>query len=127
MVRMVLAEALGIPEHLLRVIAPDIGGAFGNKQHVFREELLVCLLAMQTGRPVKWVEDRLESMASGVHAREQIHRVEVAASKDGRILGMRDSILADMGTGALFFPGFAPAVVTAAFVTGPYDLPNYAF
>jgi carbon-monoxide dehydrogenase large subunit len=62
-----------------------------------------------------------------VHSREQIHRVEVAASADGRILGMRDRILADMGAGSLFFPGFAPAVVTAAFVPGPYDVPNYAF
>jgi aerobic carbon-monoxide dehydrogenase large subunit len=127
MVRMVLAESLGIPENRLRVIAPDVGGGFGNKQHVFREELLVCLLAMQLGRPVKWVEDRTESLIGGVHSRDQIHWVNVAAAADGRILGMRDRILANIGSGSLFFPGFAPAVVSAAFVPGPYDLPAFAF
>ncbi len=126
-VRMILAEALGLPENRLRVVAPDVGGGFGNKQHVFREELLLCLLAMKLRQPVRWIEDRTESLAAGVHSREQIHDVEIAASSKGKLLAMRDRILSDIGAGSIYFPGFASSIVTAAFVPGPYDLRNYAF
>ncbi len=127
MLRTVLAEWLQLPESRFRVIAPDVGGGFGIKQAVAREEVLVCLLAMQLGRPVKWIEDRAEHLVASVHAREQIHDIEVAASRDGRILAMRDRMLADMGSGAQHFPGVAPAFVTATFIPGPYDFQNYLF
>ena len=92
----------------MRVVAPDVGGGFGNKQHVFREEVAVCLLAMRLRQPVQWVEDRQENLKASVHARQQVHEVEAAVRRDGVLLGLRLRLIADVGSGAMYFSGLAP-------------------
>ena len=91
-----LARFLGIPEHRIRVIAPDVGGGFG-RWRVYPEEVAQPLLARRLHRPVKWVEDRREDLPTSVHAREQMHRVSAAVRNDGSVLGIRARILADNG------------------------------
>jgi carbon-monoxide dehydrogenase large subunit len=115
---------LGLPEHRIRVIVPDVGGGFGNKDHPYPEEMLVGLLAMQTRRPVKWVEDRREHLVSTVHAREQVQRVELAAKRDGTILGVRNEILVDTG-GNLHARGPGPATLSTVCMPGPYRFRHY--
>jgi aerobic carbon-monoxide dehydrogenase large subunit len=95
--RVMLALVTGIPEHKLRVIAPDVGGGFGSKLQVTAEEVLALLLARKLGRPVKWTESRSEGNVAVHHGRDQIQRVRIAADADGRIRGLDVDLLADMG------------------------------
>ena len=95
--RVMLALVTGIPEHKLRVIAPDVGGGFGSKLQVTAEEVLALLLARKLGRPVKWTETRSECNVAVHHGRDQIQRVRIAADADGRIRGLDVDLLADMG------------------------------
>src|ERR1700761_7498231 len=95
--RVMLALVTGIPEHNLRVIAPDVGGGFGSKLQVTAEEVLALLLARKLGRPVKWTETRTEGNVTVHHGRDQIQKVRLAATADGRILGLDVDLLADMG------------------------------
>jgi aerobic carbon-monoxide dehydrogenase large subunit len=117
--RHVLSQALRMPENLIRIIAPAIGGAFGMKMHGHPEEALVCLLTKLTGRPVKWVEDREECLLIG--AREQVHEVELAVTKDGEILGLRDRALANVGAPSAC-PGWGMAFLTGLTMPGPYKV-----
>ncbi len=121
--RTVIAEICGLAESSVRVISPDIGGGFGNKQHFTREECLVGLLAKITGRPVRWAEDRTESLTASVHGRAQCHDVEAAYDDAGRVLGLRVKVLADLGHPVLYFSGVGPALVTTSSLTGGYDIP----
>ncbi len=91
------AEALGIPESKIHVIAPDIGGAFGSKLEHYPEDVVIPLLAKQLGRPVKWVETRSENFHSTTHGRGSAAWVEAAVKSDGRLLGVRARILTDLG------------------------------
>ncbi|HEY7064585.1 MAG TPA: xanthine dehydrogenase family protein molybdopterin-binding subunit [Chloroflexota bacterium] len=125
--RTVLADLLDLPESRVRVVAPDVGGGFGNKQHVFREELAVCLLALTLRQPVQWIEDRQENLKASVHARQQVHEVEAAVRRDGVLLGLRVRVTADMGSGTMYFSGLAPQLVTVGSVPGPYRLQDYAY
>ncbi|HET9082473.1 MAG TPA: molybdopterin cofactor-binding domain-containing protein [Trebonia sp.] len=95
--RVMLALVTGIPEHKLRVIAPDVGGGFGSKLQVTGEEVLALLLARKLGRPVKWTETRSEGNVAVHHGRDQIQKVRLAADADGRIRGLDVDLLADMG------------------------------
>lgn len=119
--RNVLANALRLPENQVRVVAPSLGGAFGLKMHGHPEEALVCLLARMLDRPVKWVEDREECLLVG--GREQQHPVELALTKDGVILGLRDHFLANTGAPAAC-PGWGMAFLTGLTMPGPYDVAN---
>lgn len=119
--RHVLAQALRMPENRLRIVAPAVGGAFGLKMHGHPEEALVCLLAKLTGRPVRWVEDREECLLVG--AREQQHEIELALTKDGRILALRDRFLANTGAPTAC-PGWGMAFLTGLTMPGPYDVAN---
>jgi carbon-monoxide dehydrogenase large subunit len=92
-----LSLATGIPEQRLRVVAPDVGGGFGSKLNVYPEEALALILARKLGRPVKWVEDRSENYLAVIHGRGQVQDIEMAATSEGKILGMRVKLLADMG------------------------------
>lgn len=83
-----LAHVLGLPDHHVRIIAEDVGGAYGMKQQLYADEVAVCAAAIRLGRPVKFVADRLEAFASDNHAREHRVRARLAVRKDGRILGM---------------------------------------
>ncbi|SPT59687.1 xanthine dehydrogenase family protein molybdopterin-binding subunit [Actinomadura madurae] len=95
--RLMLATVTGIPEHRLRVVAPDVGGGFGSKLQVYGEEVLALLLARRLGRPVKWTETRSEGNMTVHHGRDQIQRITLAAEQDGRIRGLKVDLLADMG------------------------------
>jgi len=95
--RVMLALVTGIPEHNIRVIAPDVGGGFGSKLQVTAEEVLALLLARRLGRPVKWTESRSEGNVAVHHGRDQIQRIRIAADADGRLRGLDVDLLADMG------------------------------
>src|SRR5438876_614429 len=97
MMQAVLAELFSLPEQRVRVIAPDVGGSFGIKIHVYQDDLAACALAQVLGRPVKWVATRRESFLADIHARDQSVRVEVAAAADGTLTGMRAEITAAVG------------------------------
>lgn len=125
--RTVVAEALGMPESRLRVVAPDIGGAFGNKGHYLREEILVAALARRLARPVVWSQDRVEGMTAGIHSRQQVHDVEVAHRPDGRIVALRARLRADLGSPEVYALGMAPAFATAGTLPSVYDIQHYAF
>jgi carbon-monoxide dehydrogenase large subunit len=95
--RVGLSLATGIPQNLLRIIAPDVGGGFGSKLNVYAEEALALALARKTGRPVKWIEDRGENYVATIHGRGVLHDCTLAGTEDGKILGMKFVELADMG------------------------------
>ncbi|HXT92627.1 MAG TPA: molybdopterin cofactor-binding domain-containing protein [Trebonia sp.] len=95
--KVMLALVTGIPEHKLRVVAPDVGGGFGSKLQVTGEEVLALLLARKLGRPVKWTETRSEGNVAVHHGRDQIQKLRLAADADGRIRGLDVHLLADMG------------------------------
>jgi carbon-monoxide dehydrogenase large subunit len=97
MMQAVVAELFGLPEHRVRVIAPDVGGSFGIKIHVYQDDMAAIALALVLGRPVKFVATRRESFLSDIHAREQTVEVEVAADADGTLRGMRARIVAAVG------------------------------
>jgi aerobic carbon-monoxide dehydrogenase large subunit len=119
-----LAHMFGLPEFNVEVIAPDIGGGFGTKIMLFYpEEILVPFAALRLGRPVKWTEDRREHLIAANQERGQVHHVEVAVDKEGRILALRDRFLHD--TGAYTPYGIVVPIVTAAQLPGPYRLRNY--
>ena len=92
-----LADILSIPENRIRVIAPDVGGGFGQKLTIPPEYIAVCLLSRLQGKPVKWIETRSENLTAGGHSREQLHQLEAAFSKNGILLGLRDKITLDVG------------------------------
>jgi carbon-monoxide dehydrogenase large subunit len=96
-VRVLLSLTAGIPEHKLRVIAPDVGGGFGSKLQFYREETIAAVVALEIGRPVKWVETRSENAQATHHGRDQLQEIEVALTNDGKILGMRVDLVANMG------------------------------
>jgi carbon-monoxide dehydrogenase large subunit len=96
--RLMLARMTGLPESRVRVIAPEVGGGFGAKGGVaYPEEVLVCLMAMRLRRPVKWIESRSEAFTGTLHGRGQVGYIELAARRDGTVLGLKLRLIADMG------------------------------
>jgi carbon-monoxide dehydrogenase large subunit len=117
-----LAQILGLREQAIRVIVPDVGGAFGSKGTLPVETPVVALAAIELGRPVKWIEDRRENLMCAPQGRGQRASVELALDADGRILGLRGRILADLG--AYLLPSTAiPPHTTAMLLSGCYDIP----
>jgi carbon-monoxide dehydrogenase large subunit len=120
--RTIYALVAGLPEHKIRIISPDIGGGFGNKVPVYPGYVCAVVGSIVTGRPVKWVEDRSENLMSTSFARDYHMHAEIAAMRDGRIVGLRARVLADHGA----FNGTAqPSKFPAGFFhifTGSYDL-----
>ncbi len=123
MLRQVLVDMLGLEARQVRVRAPDVGGAFGAKEPVYVEDLLVALAAMRLGRPVGWIEDRIEHMMSAVHERAQRHRAAMGLTSDGQILAVADDFIADSGA---YVPwGIIVPIITSTLVPGPYRVPAY--
>jgi carbon-monoxide dehydrogenase large subunit len=120
-----LAEILSFSELHIRVIAPDVGGGFGNKLQVPPEYVAICLLAMKTRRPVKWIETRRESLMAFIHARDQIHDVEVPMKRDGTILGIKAQIIVDAG-GYLDARISGPSLGAGMWLPGPYKMRGYS-
>jgi aerobic carbon-monoxide dehydrogenase large subunit len=122
-VRREAAALLGLPEARVRCIAPDVGGGFGGKGHVYPEDMLVTFLARRLERPVRWIESRSEHLLSATHSRDQLHDIEVGFDDAGRILALTDDYLVD--NGAWNPIGSAVAYNTAVHLTGPYKIENY--
>src|SRR5690606_25611836 len=125
--RSVIAECLGLPEHALRVAAPDVGGGFGVEYHIYPEDVLVPFAARRLGRPVKWVEDRREHFLSTVHSREQEIRVTLGFRRDGTLLAVKADALMDLGTGAIVFSGAGPMPPGAASMPMGYRFEHYEY
>jgi carbon-monoxide dehydrogenase large subunit len=122
--RLLAAATLGISETKLRVIAPDVGGGFGSKLDVYAEDLLTIALAARLGRPVKWTEERSEAYLATIHGRDYVTTYELAATKDGKILGCRADVKAAMGAYLqLVTPGIP--LLGAWIYSGPYDIRAY--
>src|SRR2546426_1122519 len=119
-----LRDVLRLPEHRIRVVAPDVGGGFGVKQEIYPEEIVLARLAMLLHSPVKWVETRREHLLTAAHAREQWHDVELAARRDGTILALRAEILADVGAYTRSLGVLCPSI-TAASLPGAYRIRDY--
>ena len=122
LIRLNLSEMLGLPLERIRVIAPDVGGSFGTG--LFAEDALVPFLSVQLGRPVRWTEDRQENLATTRHARDQVHELELAYDRDGRILALRDRFLVDVGA----YNAYAVTVSynTAAHLRGQYGIDTFS-
>ena len=124
--RVTLSGVLGMPEAKLRVIAPDVGGGFGSKLNVYAEEALALVLARRLGRPIKWTEERTEGFQATIHGRDVIQEIELAATKEGRITGVRVRLTAAMGAYLqLVTPGIP--LLGAWIYNGAYDIPAYGF
>jgi aerobic carbon-monoxide dehydrogenase large subunit len=120
-----IAETVGIPEHRLRIVAPDIGGGFGAKMHLYPEELLCAWLARALKSPVKWWESRSESHQSTSHGRAHTELIEVAFRNDGRILGIRVETLGNVGAYLSNMASGGPTINTVSYGTGTYKIENY--
>jgi carbon-monoxide dehydrogenase large subunit len=120
-----IADAVGISEHQLRIVAPDIGGGFGAKMHLYPEELLCPYLARKLGVPVKWWESRSESHQSTNHGRAHVENLEIAIRNDGKILGLKVETLGNVGAYLSNMATGGPTVNTVNFGTGAYKIENY--
>jgi CO/xanthine dehydrogenase Mo-binding subunit len=117
-----LADALGLPREKVAVHYVDVGGAFGVKSFLYPEYVLACFAAAVLKRPVKWVETRSEHLKSTVHSREVRAKLSLAVRKDGKVLALRGTVIADIGAYNLFInANYAPFI--AQQLTGPYDIP----
>lgn len=124
--KLMLSMSLGIPEHKLRVIAPDVGGGFGGKLQVTPEEVLTLLIARRLHKPIKYTETRSESMLAAHHGRDQIQKLTLAARRDGTVTGMKAELLADMGAYLrLVTPGVP--ILGAFMFNGIYKFDAYHF
>ncbi len=117
-----LSGLLGIPENFIRVIAPEVGGGFGVKAEIYTEEALCAAAARLTGQPVKFVETRQENFQATVQGRGQVGFYDVAATKEGKVTGMRVKILADLGAYCQLFTNIVPTL-SGLMLTGVYDIP----
>jgi len=121
-----LAARLGLKETQVNVICPDIGGAFGQKIVLYREELTIAALAKTLKRPVRWREDRRENLLSALMAREDFVKTRAAVRKDGQILALQAELFSDFGAYS-FFPANYMISVVAMLLPGPYKIQDYAF
>ena len=119
-----LSEILDFPEFKIRVIAPDVGGGFGNKLQVPPEVVALCLMAIKTRRPVKWIETRRESLLAFLHSREQIHDVEIPMKRDGTILGIKSHEIVNAG-GYLDARISGPSLGAGMWLPGPYMVKGF--
>lgn len=121
-----LAARLGLKETQVNVVSPDVGGAFGQKIALYREELTVAALAKMLKRPVRWREDRMENLLSALMAREDFVKTRTAVTKEGRILALQAELFSDFGAYS-FFPANYMLRVVAMLLPGPYKIQDYAF
>ncbi|GCF07380.1 xanthine dehydrogenase family protein molybdopterin-binding subunit [Dictyobacter arantiisoli] len=124
LLRNYLAEQLGLLQHQVRVIVPEVGGGFGSKLNIYPEEALAAFAAMQTGRPVKWIEDRDENLAATIHGRDQVNYVEAAATKEGRVTALKFHVISDLGSYLQFFTDVIAIAFTLPMLSGSYAVPH---
>src|SRR5215471_13626860 len=116
LLRSLLAQMLGLDENRLRVVAPEVGGGFGSKLNVYAEEALMGFVAMKINKPIKWIETRRENFTCTIHGRGHVDHYEIAAKKDGTILGIKLKIVQDLGA---FHQLLTPAIPTLSVLMAP--------
>ncbi len=124
LVKLLMTLVTGHPEHLIRVIAPDVGGGFGSKLYLYAEEVITGIVAKQLGRAVKWTEQRQEAYLATTHGRDHVSDVTIMGNRDGTITGLNGTTYANMGA---YLSTFAPAIPTYLYglmFVGPYNFPN---
>jgi len=121
--RFILAATVGLPQHQVRVIVPEVGGAFGSKLNIYPEELVAAYASMKLGRPVKWIEDRSEALAATIHGRDQVNYFEISATRDGKVTGWKIYVISDMGAYCQLFTDVMVLAFMFPVVCGAYDIP----
>ena len=124
LIRVLLSLVTGHPEHLIRVIAPDVGGAFGSKLYLYAEEVIVPIIARKLNRPLKWVESRSEGYLATTHGRDHVTDIEICGNKDGTITGLDVTTYANMGAYLSTFAPLIPTWLYGLMLSGPYTIPN---
>ena len=122
--RFITCLVTGIPEHKIRVIAPEVGGGFGSKIAVYPWEMIASFCAMQLGRPVKWTETRSENFMATTHGRDHVEYVEMSATREGKITGVRSVVYAGMGAYLSTAAPGIPTILHGLMYSGPYAIPN---
>ncbi len=122
-VRFACSVVTGVPEDKLRVIAPEVGGGFGSKIAQYPGDFITVFCAMKLGRPVKWTETRRENCVATTHGRDHIQDVELAATRDGRITGLRCTVWAGMGAYLSTAAPGIPTILHGLMLSGPYAVP----
>ncbi|HEX5635000.1 MAG TPA: molybdopterin cofactor-binding domain-containing protein, partial [Gemmatimonadales bacterium] len=122
--RFLCSVMLKLPEHRVRVIAPEVGGGFGSKIPAYADEALVSWASMQLGRPVKWSEDRSENYKVTIHGRDHVEHVEMCGRKDGTITGIRSNVFAGLGAYASTAGPGIPTILHGLVYSGAYVIPN---
>ena len=122
--RFLTSVVTGVPEHKIRVIAPEVGGGFGSKIPYYADEAIAAFCAMRLGVPVKWTETRSENYQVTTQGRDHIQEVEMAATSDGRITGLRTTVYAGMGAYLSTASPGVPTILHGLMYSGCYDIPN---
>ena len=117
------AFVLGIPEHKLRVIAPDVGGGFGSKIYLYAEETALVWASRRIGRPIKWTAERSESFLTDAHGRDHVTVAELALDRDGKFLALREHTTANMGAYLSTFASCIPTILHSTLLAGQYTTP----
>jgi carbon-monoxide dehydrogenase large subunit len=118
------AFVLGLPEHKVRVVAPDVGGGFGSKIYLYAEDVVVTWASKQINRPVKWTSDRSEAFLSDAHGRDHVTVAELALDQDGKFLAMRVKTTANLGAYLSTFASCIPTILYATLLAGQYTTPQ---
>jgi carbon-monoxide dehydrogenase large subunit len=118
------AFVLGIPEHKMRVVAPDVGGGFGSKIFLYAEETALTFATRRVGRPIKWTADRSEAFLSDAHGRDHVTKAELAIDANGKFLAMRVNTTANMGAYLSTFASSVPTILYATLLAGQYATPK---
>jgi aerobic carbon-monoxide dehydrogenase large subunit len=122
-VRFIMSLVAGVPEDRLRVIAPEVGGGFGSKIPQIQGDFITTFCSMKLGRPVKWQESRSENYVSTTHGRDHVQDIELAATKDGRVTGLRATVWAGMGAYLSTAAPGIPTILHGLMLSGPYQIP----
>ena len=122
--RFLTSVVTGVPEHKIRVIAPEVGGGFGSKIPYYPDEAITAFCSMRLGVPVKWTETRSENYLITTQGRDHIEEVEMAATRDGRITGLRTTVYAGLGAYLSTASPGIPTILHGLMYSGPYDIPN---
>jgi carbon-monoxide dehydrogenase large subunit len=117
------AFVMGLPEHKVRVVAPDVGGGFGSKIYLYAEDVVVTFAAKQLNRPVKWTAERSESFQSDAHGRDHVTKAELALDRDGNFLALRVNTVANLGAYLSTFASCVPTILYATLLAGQYKTP----
>ena len=117
------AFVLGLPEHKVRVVAPDVGGGFGSKIYLYAEDVALTWASKQVNRAIKWTADRSESFVSDAHGRDHVSKAELALDKDGNFLALRVATTANMGAYLSTFASCIPTILYATLLAGQYKTP----